>query len=187
MKKLNPLLIVATLFAISAACAQDEIPGPGVGETFPHKLEARDQNGAMRSLAGLYGEKGAAVFFVRSADWCPFCRAQLGDINTRLPEFEALGLNVVTVSVDEVPLIKKFADAGKIGYTMLADPNGDINQTLGIRDQQYPVGSAAFGVPRPTLYIIDRSGKVRARYMEPTFRTRPDLNVVLAEAKQLNL
>jgi peroxiredoxin len=163
------------------------MPGPRVGEKFPQALNARDQNGEARSLAGLYGEKGAVVLFVRSADWCPYCRAQLADVNTRLPEFEALGLNVVSVSVDEVPLIKKFADAGDIGFTMLADPNGDINEALGIRDPQYPVGSAAFGVPRPTLYVIDPSGTIRARYMEPTFRTRPDLDVVLADAKALGL
>jgi peroxiredoxin len=70
---------------------------------------------------------------------------------------------------------------------MLADPQGDINESLGIRDPQYPVGSAAFGVPRPTLYIIDRAGTIRARYMEPTFRTRPDLDVVLRDAAALRL
>jgi peroxiredoxin len=84
-------------------------------------------------------------------------------------------------------LIRQFADAGNIGYTMLADPKGDINEDLGIRDTQYPVGSAAFGVPRPTAYIIDRNGTVRARYMEPTFRTRPDLDTVLSEAAALGL
>lgn len=168
-----------------AASAQNEIPGPAVGERFPHELRAPDQNGVMQSLETLYGENGVALFFVRSADWCPYCRAQLADINSRLAEFEALGLNVVSISVDEVPLIRKFYDAGDIGYTMLADPAGDINEALGIRDPQYPVGSAAFGVPRPATYIIDRSGKIRLRYMEPTFRTRPDLDVVLREASAL--
>jgi peroxiredoxin len=185
--KANLLLASIALIAVSAACADDEIPGPSVGEVFPNALEAPDQNGTMRSLAGLYGEKGAAVFFVRSADWCPFCKRQLVDVNSRLAEFEALGLNVITVSVDEVPLVRQFADAQHVGYTMLADPDGDINEALGIRDPQYPVGSAAFGVPRPIIYILDRSGTIRARYMEPTYRTRPDLDVVLAETAELGL
>lgn len=175
------------LLSLSLASAEDEIPGPSVGEAFPHSLAAPDQFGEPQSLESLYGEKGVAVFFVRSADWCPFCMRQLADVNSRLPEFESLGLSVVTVSVDEVALIRKFADDQDVGYTMLADPNGDINAELGIRDEQYPVGSAQFGVPRPTLYIIDSSGTIRARYMEPTFRTRPDLDVVLAEAKALDL
>jgi len=186
MKTVRCLALLACL-ATSAAFAQDEIPGPAVGDRFPHALEALDQNGEPQSLASLMGDKGAAVFFVRSADWCPFCKRQLVDINSRRAEFEALGLSVITVSVDEVPLIKAFHDEQNIGYTMLADPAGDINQTLGIRDPQYPVGSAAFGVPRPIIYIIDANGTIRARFMEPTFRTRPDLNIVLPEVAALGL
>lgn len=181
------LLTPIAVFVIGVAVAEDDIPGPAVGDRFPHALEALDQNGEPQSLAGLYGRNGAAVFFVRSADWCPFCKRQLVDVNNRLAEFEALGLSVISISVDKVPLIKNFYDEQSIGYTMLADPDGDINEELGIRDPQYPVGSAAFGVPRPTLYIIDRNGIVRARYMEPTFRTRPDLDVVLPEVAALGL
>ena len=70
---------------------------------------------------------------------------------------------------------------------MLADPEGAINLSLGIRDEQYPVGSKAFGVPRPTLYVIDRDNTVRLRYMEPTYRTRPDLAMVLRHAEALGL
>jgi peroxiredoxin len=191
MKPLVALLASTSILLTAASCTgnadENEIPGPKVGDVFPHTLEAPDQDGKLRTLAGLYGEKGAAVFFVRSADWCPFCRGQLVDVNSHLPEFEALGLSVVSISVDEVPLVKKFFDEQQIGYTMLADPNGDINESLGIRDPQYPVGSAAFVVPRPTLYIIDRSGVIRLRYMEPTYRTRPDLDVVLDDVRQLKL
>lgn len=100
-------------------------------------------------------------------------------------DFAALGINVVSVSVDDVAKIAAFADEQEIQYTMLADPDGAINERLGIRDEQYPVGSAQFGVPRPTLYVIDRSGTIRLRYMEPTYRTRPDLDAVLTDAAGL--
>lgn len=184
--RLIPGTLLGALALIAAVTAQDEIPGPSPGERFPHSLQAPDQNGDIRTLEELLGPNGAAVFFVRSADWCPFCRTQLAEINERLDEFAALGLSVVSVSVDEVELIKKFADAGNIRYTMLADPAGDINEGLGIRDEQYPVGSAAFGVPRPATYVIGPDGTIRLRYMEPTFRTRPDLDVVLAAAAGLD-
>lgn len=65
------------------------------------------------------------------------------------------------------------------GYLPLLD--------LGIRDEQYPVGSAAFGVPRPIIYVLDKNGTIRLRYMEPTYRTRPDLEVVLRDAAALML
>lgn len=177
----------AALALAASAVAQDAIPGPQVGDKFSHDLTAPDQTGQLRTLDDLMGEKGAAIFFVRSADWCPFCKRQLGDINDRLAEFKALGLNAISVSVDDVAEIAVFAKEHNVGYTMLADPAGDINKTLGIRDEQYPVGHNAFGVPRPILYIVDKNRSIRALYMEPTYRTRPDLAIVLADAAKLGL
>lgn len=165
--------------------AQDDAPGPAVGERFAHTLSAPDQNGRLRTLAELKGATGSVVFFVRSADWCPYCQRQLAEVNERLSDFDALGLSVVSVSVDDVDQIASFADEQDIQYTMLADPAGAINEALGIRDNQYPVGSDAFGVPRPVLYVIDAAGIVRLRYLEPTYRTRPDLDVVLRDARRI--
>jgi peroxiredoxin len=177
----------ATLALATFAIAQDAMPGPQVGQTFPHELAAPDQHGQAQTLDSVMGENGAVVFFVRSADWCPFCQRQLADVNGRLAEFQALGLNVVSVSVDSVEMIDAFSEEHDIAYTMLADPTGDINKVLGIRDEQYPVGHHAFGVPRPVLYVIDTDRTIRLAYMEPTYRTRPDLDVVLADARQLDL
>jgi peroxiredoxin len=173
--------------ALTAANAIAAGPGPGVGAKFPHELAAPDQSGKQQTLKSLMGEKGVAIFFVRSADWCPFCKGQLVDVNRHFGRFKALGLNVVSVSVDQVAQIAAFAESQKVEYAMLADPKGDINFSLGIRDEQYPVGSAAFGVPRPTLYVLDRSGTIRLRYMEPTYRTRPDLEGVLRDVVALGL
>ncbi len=188
MKKPMLFLLSSLLLGLSfIAVASEENPGPSVGERFDHPLNARDQSGQLQSFDKMMGDKGLVIFFVRSADWCYFCKAQMRQMNERLPEFRALGLNVVSISVDEVPEIAAFANKQKIGYTMLADPEGAINQSLGIRDEQYPVGTAAFGVPRPILYVVDRNGTIRSRYMEPSYRTRPDLDIVLTDAKGLNL
>ena len=182
---LSSLFALLTLMAASLGVASE--PGPAVGASFPHSLAAPDQAGKQQTLQTVMGEKGVAVVFVRSADWCPFCQKQLADVNAHLERFRALGLNVVSVSVDDVEQIAKFAETQDIGYTMLADPQGAMNLSLGIRDEQYPVGSKAFGVPRPTLYVIDRENTIRLRYMEPTYRTRPDLAMVLRDAKALGL
>jgi peroxiredoxin len=179
--------LIGVLSVAFLGSVQADQTGPLVGERFPHALEAFDQTGRQHNLDTLMGEKGLAIFFVRSADWCPFCQRQLADANQRAAEFRSLGINLVSVSVDEIPLIAAFAKSQQIRYTMLADPSGAINLELGIRDDQYPVGSARFGVPRPILYVIDRSGTVRLRYMEPTYRTRPDLDAVLRDAAALAL
>ena len=186
MKKLLVLLF-ATLVpgTIAVAATDGAIPGPAVGAEFPHSLNAPDQRGQDQSLDTLMGENGLVLVFVRSADWCRFCKAQLVDLNQRLPEFQALGLNVVAISVDEVAQIAKFSETQQIRFTLLADASGDINLQLGIRDTKYPVGDMAFGVPSPILYVVDQTGTISARYMEPTYRTRPDLDVVLRNATAL--
>jgi peroxiredoxin len=183
------LLAVLVSFSNVAPCADEAWtpPGPAVGVKFPVALDAPDQAGKAQTLASVMGPKGLAVFFVRSADWCPFCKGQLTAVNQRHAEFVRLGINVVSVSVDDVAAIAAFAQQQAVKYTMLADSKGDINLKLGIRDEQYPVGSRAFGVPRPAAYILDNKGVIRARYMEPTYRTRPNLDRVLADIAGLKL
>jgi peroxiredoxin len=179
--------MLAPLAVIAATATYAAEPGPMAGQVFPHELAAADQMGKQQTLKSLMGEKGLAIFFVRSADWCPFCMRQLVDANQRLARFRELGINMVSVSVDEVAKIAAFATSQKIGYTMLADPKGAINLELGIRDEQYPVGSAQFGVPRPIIFVLDGKGTIRLRYMEPTHRTRPDLEKVLNDIEALAL
>ncbi len=171
-------LLVCTLPVM--AQTQWTPPGPAIGSTFPDALQLQDQQGKMRSLKELMGKAGAAVFFVRSADWCPFCKRQLVEANGRLPEFKALGLNIISVSHDAVDKIAAYAQAQHIGFTMLADPDGKVVEKLGIRDVQYADGSPAYGVARPMIFIINPQGRITHKFAEEDFKDRPDLNKVLA-------
>ena len=42
--------------------------GLGVGEKIP-AFQLKDQSGQMRNLDSIVGPKGAAIYFIRSADW----------------------------------------------------------------------------------------------------------------------
>ncbi len=156
-------------------------PGPSVGSAFPNALQLQDQSGTKRSLQALSGKNGVAVFFVRSADWCPFCKRQLVDVNARLADFQKLGLNVVSVSMDTVDKIAAFHAAQSIGFTMLADPDGAVVEKIGIRDLQYADGSKAYGVSRPMIFVIDPQLKITHKYAEESYRERPNLDKVLGE------
>jgi peroxiredoxin len=179
------LLFLATLSLVTTASQAQTAdwtpPGPAVRSTFPDPLSLQDQTGKQQTLKNLLGRNGAAVFFVRSADWCPFCKRQLADVNARLAEFKSLGLNVVSVSHDTVPLIAAFHSAQHIGYTMLADPDGAVVEKLGIRDLQYADGSRAFGVSRPMIFVVDPQLRITHKFAEESYRDRPDLAKVLAE------
>ncbi len=184
---LKRIVALIAMVALGLSSTPSLTAEPQIGKPFSLSFAVPDQAGKPQSLQSLMGTKGVALFFVRSADWCPFCKGQLVDINRHLEQFRAQGLNVVAVSVDEAAVLGQFAKEQKIGYTLLADPKGNINLALGIRDEQYPLGTKAFGVPKPTLYVLDKQHKVRLRYQEKTFRTRPDLAAVLNDIKALKL
>lgn len=174
-------LTAATALVATVAIAQAEwvAPGPAVGAPFGQELRLSDHTDTLRSLTELQGRHGIVVFFVRSADWCPFCKRQLADINARLDEFLRRGYSVVSVSVDTPTQIAAFRSIAGIRYSMLADPTGAVNAALGIRDDQYPVGSNAFGVPHPMIFVLDRDGTVAAKFAERGYRTRPNLDLVI--------
>jgi len=156
-------------------------PGPRVGSVFPDELKLTDQASKPQYAKALMGRNGLAVFFVRSADWCPFCKHQLVDVNSRLAEFRKQGLNVVSVSMDTVDKIAAFHEAQHIGYTMLSDADGRIVEKLGIRDLQYSDGSPAYGVARPMIFILDTKLRITHKYAEESYRNRPDLTCVLTD------
>ena len=62
-------LLLMTLQAPAAAERPDPMTlGPKVGQALP-AFEAKDQTGALRTLASLEGPKGLVLVFFRSADW----------------------------------------------------------------------------------------------------------------------
>src|SRR5579863_10264304 len=70
--------------------AKDAKTGPAVGAQIPF-LEAVDATGKRQTFETLRGPKGLLLSFSRSADWCPFCKTQLVDLNTQVEAFRAKG------------------------------------------------------------------------------------------------
>ena len=81
-------LTLASVLAMlpAAAGAQDAtdtprastgLPTPAIGLALGQSAPAVQllrQNGQAAGLTDVMGEKGVAIAFVRSADWCPYCR-----------------------------------------------------------------------------------------------------------------
>jgi len=63
-----------------SAWAEEDL-GPAVGTMAPDIGTRLDQTGKPHQLNDLIGQNGLVLFFFRSAAWCPFCQAQLIDIN----------------------------------------------------------------------------------------------------------
>lgn len=153
--------------------------GPAVGTKAPDIGTLRDQKGTPRSLSSLMGDNGVVLFFVRSADWCPYCQAQMIELNGSLQAIERRGYKMASISYDSPQILTTFTERRDIKYTMLSDPNSEIIDRYKLRDPQYQPGSRAYGVPRPVILLLDRSGTIKAKLYEETYQKRPPAALVV--------
>ncbi len=175
-------LLVGLLLPV--AHAADEL-GPPVGAHVPDIGTPPDQTGKPRELQSLMGEKGLVLFFFRSADWCPYCQAQLMDLNGAAADIERRGYHLAGISYDSTKILANFIERRKIAYTLLSDPKSTIIDRYKLRDPQYPPGNFAYGVPRPIIFILDKNGTIRAKLYEETYTKRPPATLVISTIDKL--
>ncbi|MGQ0531847.1 MAG: peroxiredoxin family protein [Caulobacteraceae bacterium] len=172
---------LVAMFALVAtpAMAQTHNFGPAVGATVP-AIEAQDEAGARRSLSSLAGQNGLVLLVTRSADWCPFCQAQLVGLEGIRAQIEQRGWKLAAITTDTVEELARFDARRSIGYTMLSDEQAQIVRQLDLLDPTQPPGRRHNGLPVPTIFFLSPQGEVRARLGDANYRVRPAPEVVLA-------
>jgi peroxiredoxin len=170
---------VALVFLGLSIPARAQEFGPRIGAKVPEIGTPSDQTGTQRSLSSIMGDKGLVLFFFRSADWCPYCQAQMMDLNTANAAIERRGYKMAGISYDSPEILSTFIERRKIAYTLLSDPKSEIIDRYELRDPQYRPGSRAYGVPRPIILVIDRSGTIKAKLYEETYQKRPPAALVV--------
>ncbi|MCB2059425.1 MAG: redoxin domain-containing protein [Novosphingobium sp.] len=154
--------------------------GIAVGEKAPIEMDLLDSAGQPTSLASNMGQEGVVLVMVRSADWCPFCKAQLVRTNDIHDAISAEGYALASLSYDKPETLTGFATEKGIGYVMLSDPGSKMIDALNLRDPQYEAGSFAYGVPRASILVLAPDGTVKAKYVAADYRSRPSNDEVLA-------
>lgn len=163
--------VATTSFIGSTVYAQNSAPIPGVkvGDTIP-SIATVDQFGHPQTFESLRGKHGLLLLFSRSADWCPYCKRHLMELQQAKPEFEAKGIHVASITYDSVAILKEFADRKGITYPMLSDANSKIIRAFGILN---PEGKGfAAGIPYPGIYYISPDGVIQKRYFESQYSDR---------------
>lgn len=179
---------IARLFAmavlglgLSSTPALADTWGPAEGADLLDGLTAMATDGNTVALDELPREgNGLVIAFVRSADWCPFCKRQLIELSERRADFEKRGLTLVSVSYDTADILRSFESQFDIGFSMLSDPESKIIDAFGIRNESQKPGSAGYGIPHPGIMVFDNEGKLMLKFAEKSYRKRPKIDDVLA-------
>jgi peroxiredoxin len=185
MAKIVALCLLILGAALPAAAAPKFDLGPAVGTKVPTIGMPLDETGKPRSLGSLMGKNGMVFFFFRSVIWCPFCQAQLMDLNSGVAAIEKRGYSLVGISYD-VPSAEANVIAKRgLKFTLLSDPKSEVIDRYKLRDPQYKLGNMAYGVPRPIIFILNRDGVIKAKLYEDTFKTRPPVGLVIETIDKL--
>jgi peroxiredoxin len=177
--------VLALLVLLGPLARSAEELGPTVGTTAPDIGTRLDQLGKPHRLPDLMGRNGLVLFFFRSADWCPYCQAQLIDVNGGIAEIEKRGYHVAGLSYDSPEILEAFTVKRHLTYTLLSDPKSEIIDRYKLRDPQYPPGSRAYGVPRPIIFILDPQAVIKAKLYEESFKDRPPVTTVISKLDEL--
>lgn len=169
--------------------------GPQVGATVP-AFTLPDQHGKSRTLQSVMGPKGAMIVFYRSADWCPYCKTQLLELQSQYETLRKDGLGVVGISYDSQDILAAFSEQHGITFPLLSDVGSATIKRYGILNtvaeqglgpngkdpaviaqvKLYVSANGANerqrGIPFPGTFIVDRGGRVKARFFEDSYTVR---------------
>ena len=111
--------------------------------------------------------------------------AELRSLVKREPQ-----VRIYAISVDSPAQAKQFAEKisadgkGEINFPILSDTGHRVIDAYGIRDPDYN-GQKFEGIPHPTVYLIDKNGRVAWAKIEADYKERPNNDEVDSALKNL--
>lgn len=99
-----------------------------------------------------------SVFFFYPADFTFVCPTELVDVAEKYEQFQAMGVEVYSVSTDSHFVHKAWHDASesirKIKYPMLADPTGALSRAFGVMIEEE-------GMAYRGTFVVNPEGQIK--------------------------
>ena len=194
IRKLFALLVLSLLSIATLAQAQESGLGPDIGTKIPHDLSLMGTSGEMENFDRLKGDKGLAIFFTRSFDWCPFCQTQAKEVNAEAAAFRSRGFNPIFISYDTPEIQKNFTDRWEFTMPLLSDTGLEAIKAFGVLNENTSESSPLYGYPHPIVFLVDTDGVIQSKlYIEneagtsgSSYRDRPGIDVILKAIDEMN-
>jgi peroxiredoxin len=161
---------------------------PRPGEPMP-PFVLPDETGRLVSLKSLVDNGPVAVMFYRG-HWCPYCRLNVRAVIQAQDRIKALGAETVAIVPETQPYAEKFKSEANAPFPVLTDlDNGyalslnlaiwlgsEIQQLLSYQDMSSFHGNDGWVLPIPATFVVGRDGLVKARFVDPDFRKRMEID-----------
>ena len=136
-----------------------------VGQEAPD-FELKNQHGEPVRLSSFRGTKNVLLVFYPLA-FSSVCTTELYALRDDFPEITRDDVELLTVSVDSTYVLGKWADTEHFGFSLLSDfwPHGGVASLYGVFDTDR-------GLARRGTFVIDKSGVVRWKVINPILEAR---------------
>jgi peroxiredoxin len=172
----------------------------GAGQPFPDFL-LPDAEGRLVDRDDLLAAGPAVVTFFRG-DWCPYCRASLDSLEAALPDVEAAGATLAAVTPETGGRALGAKRRHRARYRVLADVDHGLATACGVAfrapaayralllrggvDLAERQGNAAWFLPVPATFVLDRAGVVRWSFVDLDFTHRAEPAEMVAALRSLS-
>lgn len=143
------LVLAAVVATLLAGCGEESVrlvngqPAPG--------FSLEQLNGERLSVPESIKGKVVAIRFW--ADWCPFCKTEMQDIEPVYRQYRERGLVILAINVrQDRETAARFIRNLDISYDVLLDPEGEVARRYGV-------------IGLPSTFIVDRNGLLHTRIL----------------------
>lgn len=170
---------------------------PALGDVMPSFL-LPDRSGALVSLEQLTS-RGPIVLSFNRGHWCPFCRIALKTIAEHHQEIAQAGAEVVSIIPDRQQFTDDLRRTTQDAIRILTDIDSGYALSLGLvvwvgenlktlmKGRGYHLdafhGNDGWFLPVPATFVIDNDARILARFVDPDFRKRMEIDEILAALK----
>jgi peroxiredoxin len=161
---------------------------PSPGQPMP-PFVLPDETGRLVRLDELLAQGPLAVMFFRG-HWCPFCRLNVRAVIQARDRISALGARIVAIMPETQAYAGQFKAESGAPFPVLTDlDNGyalslnlaiwlgaEIQKLLAHQDMASFHGNDGWMLPIPATFVVGRDGLVKARFVDPDFRKRMDID-----------
>jgi len=187
-------LVVVTTSALAQLPQQSEDISPKLnGEEIPEaRLKTPDGNTEM--ISRIIKERPTVLLIYRGG-WCPYCNAHLSEIQKAESKVLELGYQIVAISPDSPENLRITDNKHQLNYRLYSDAKGEFIKALGIAFQAPEKYSGMLNkrsggknegvLPVPSVFVVDKEGKILFEYINPDYKTRLSAGLLLAVLKEL--
>lgn len=149
IRTLSRLLMVLLALGLIAGCGEEQSILTK-GQQPPAFTLDRLEGDSLHFPEELQGKVVAIRFW---ADWCPFCKTEMRDIEPIYQRYRDQGLVILAVNVRQNrATAERFIRKLDISYNTLLDLDGNVARAYGVSGL-------------PTTFIVDRSGRLHTKIL----------------------